>query len=93
MRYIDEPYLAWIRLQPCILKGRAGHHCYGPIAACHVKTRGAGGGDEQVFPGCVIAHAAQEGKTKQFEATWAISLKESAAWYRAKYERMTSKAP
>jgi hypothetical protein len=89
MRYIDEMYLEWIRLQPCILSGKAGHHCYGPIAACHVKTRGSGGGDDQVFPGCVIAHDGQEGKKKHFEMTWKIDLKEMAGWYRAKYERAT----
>jgi hypothetical protein len=92
MRYVDEPYLEWIRVQTCILKGRAGHSCYGPIAPCHVKTRGSGGGDEQVFPGCATAHAEQEGKTRQFEAKWQISLKERAAWYRAKYERTASQA-
>jgi hypothetical protein len=91
MRYVDESYLAWIRTLPCILKGR--HECWGSTQACHVKTRGSGGGDEQVFPGCATAHAEQEGRTAAFESTWNINLNEKAAWYRATYEKSRSPAP
>jgi hypothetical protein len=83
MRFIDEDYLAWIRLQRCVLAGR--HLCWGPIAACHIKTRGSGGGDDQVFAGCITAHAEQEGHTKEFEERWNIDLGSLAAKLRKSY--------
>jgi hypothetical protein len=91
MRFVDERYLAWIRRQSCVLKGKPGHHCWGQIQACHIKTRGSGGGDDQVFPGCALAHSEQEGKTAKFEAKWAVNLKEESDWLRKKYETTTTK--
>lgn len=57
----------WVRLTfECAALGRvvigplgtyAGNHeCQGKMEAHHVKTRGAGGGDEQVIPFCSLAH-------------------------------------
>jgi hypothetical protein len=53
-RIVDRALLEAVRKQPCTV----GLNCYGPVAAHHVTTRGAGGGDTQdnVMPLCVRHH-------------------------------------
>jgi len=49
----------WVRGHECLIAPKyaaALHQCSGRIEAHHVKTRGAGGGDEQVVPLCSSAH-------------------------------------
>ncbi len=75
----NEPLRVFIRLLPCILAGmvdRFGvpHVCAGQVVACHLKTKGSkGGDDDNLFPGCSGingCHAEQEGQTKEFEYKW-----------------------
>ena len=56
----DPAYAAWVRTQPCALRGKPEHHCIGLVQACHLKSRGAGGDDfKNLYPGCKTAHAEQ----------------------------------
>ena len=87
----NEPYRAFIRTLPCVLWVRDPCECGGFLRvsskryateACHLKSRGAGGGDEpgQLWPGCQKHH--QESHTlgrKSFERKYAISLTAIAA--------------
>lgn len=56
-------HLTWVVKEfDCSIKGRVckktgePHECYGPIDPDHIKTRGAGGDDTQVWPLCRAAH-------------------------------------
>lgn len=77
---VNEPLRAFVRQMDCILKGLTdgdgkAHQCWAPVACCHLKTTGSGGADENnVWPGCVRAHAEQEGRTQAFEARWGVKL-------------------
>lgn len=79
--HVNQPLRDFVRTLPCILTGLVSseghaHRCYGDIMVCHLKTRGSGApDDENVFPGCLTAHTAQEGRTKQFEMTWPVRVK------------------
>lgn len=67
-------HLQYVRGYECVFEGLVGktptgkdtepHECMGKIAAHHVKSRGAGGGDEQVVPLCTLAHSQQHGGYK-----------------------------
>jgi hypothetical protein len=93
---VDEPYREWIRALPCILAGRTAqveswpmeHRCLEPIQSCHVKSRGAGGGDRNnLYPGCVVAHHQQHlVGIRSFEHCWDVSLKTIARQLTAVYE-------
>lgn len=58
-----RPHLDWVVEEfDCAIKSRVCkvtrlmHFCAGPIDPDHIRTRGAGGGDEQVWPLCRCAH-------------------------------------
>lgn len=58
-----RPHLDWVVEEfDCAIKGKVDkktgmvHVCCGPVDPDHIRTRGAGGGDEQVWPLCRGAH-------------------------------------
>lgn len=53
--YVVEEFDCSIRGKVCKVSGEV-HECAGPIDPDHIITRGAGGGDEQVWPLCRKAH-------------------------------------
>lgn len=78
-------HLQFVRGCECSVKDKpfAAHDpCWGPIEAHHVRTRGAGGGDEQVVPLCRGHHAQLDTpgwSSKRFEQVYNIDLTETAA--------------
>lgn len=72
----DEAYTRWIAKQPCILKDRPRHTCYGRVQCCHVKSRGAGGEDRgNCFPCCACGHEVQHYMgIKSFQAFFGVDL-------------------
>lgn len=82
-RETDEVYLDWLRQQPCCI----GRMCDGPTEPSHIKTRGAGGGDEKAVPHCAKHHRLFHSMGRQtFDAQYGDQLF-LAAVYRARYER------
>jgi len=54
----------------------------------HVRTWKASGLDHNnIVPMCLLAHAGQEGKNKEFEAKWTVDLTALAREYYEKYEQ------
>lgn len=59
-------HLKWVRGFDCCVASKrgigplgtpvGGHECSGKVHAHHVRSVGAGGGDEQVVPVCALAH-------------------------------------
>lgn len=97
----DDAYREWIRAQPCILADREPCTCSGYIRVnnrhlasqfCHVKTRGAQGGDRKNgYPGCQGHHNEQHRiGLKSFEKRYGIHLKQLALDYDARYEEETA---
>lgn len=79
-RYRDEDYLESIRAIPCVATGRAP-----PSDAHHVKSRGAGGGDDywNVIPLSRAAHQElHKIGTKKFAAKypWVKQYLECLGW-------------
>jgi hypothetical protein len=61
-------YRDWIRQQPCVLADQRPCHCQGFLGVgnriasepCHIKSRGARGGDfNNLYPGCQRHHGEQ----------------------------------
>lgn len=82
---VNEPLRKYVRGLPCVIAGLTDGNGYAHkcammdgrplIVVAHLKTRGAGGADdENCFPACAWAHFSQEGRTKEFEARWGIKL-------------------
>lgn len=54
---MSESFLKYIRSLNCLVAEDWGHECIGKIHAHHVRSRGAGGGDEaNVVPLCFYHH-------------------------------------
>lgn len=52
----DDAYREWTRWQPCVLHADP-NDCDGPVQACHVVSRGAGGFDwGNLFSACWRGH-------------------------------------
>lgn len=99
----DKLYLEWIRGLPCIcmskvsprtgLGGGLLHQCEGPVQACHLKSRGAGGADVgNLFPACAKAHYGQHSiGIKSWAEYWFGSVDElrriAAETYPKQYQR------
>lgn len=98
----DEPFLAWIRQQPCCVSGvRTGEWIEVPfpsgrtgkvparIEAAHVKTRSTGGPDRgNVVPMELSKHRESHRiGIKSFARKHGIDLRELAAHYATEYER------
>jgi len=96
-RVIDDEFRAFVRRQPCLLAAWEPCTC-GPyidvsrkmIATrfCHVRSRGAGGGDAaNGWPGCDHHHGEQHrlGR-KTFEAKYGLSLTGVARELWAQYQ-------
>ncbi len=56
LKFVREEFECSIKGRVCKSTGER-HECWGPIDAHHVRTRGAGGGDEQVVSLCRGAHS------------------------------------
>jgi hypothetical protein len=83
---------AWIRQQPCLVRGVAGHECNSGTQAAHSKPRrmgGRGGNRRDLVPLCALAHD-EAGEypglgryvgTKRwaFETKYSVNLVEKAA--------------
>ena len=73
-------HLKWVRGHECIAHFRVSFQCpcWGRMEAHHVRTRGAGGGDEQVVPLCQGHHAQLDSpgwSSKQFEAFYKVDMR------------------
>ena len=83
-RVISPGHLQWVRGFPCTVAAIFGPNaCNGRVQSHHVKTRGAGGGDDQVVPLCVLHHAQLDSpgwSSRRFEAVYGIDMKRIAAW-------------
>lgn len=72
-KQVEEGFREFVRQQPCVLAGR--HQCWLPVQACHVIPKARGVPDAaNLFPGCMLAHSAQEGKTEEFEQKYDLDL-------------------
>ena len=99
-RIRDDAYKAHIRSLPCLLGDRTPCECGGyldvaskrhPIEAAHVRSRGAGGGDEQLVPLCSKHHReAHRIGHKSFEKRHRLDLATIAKRLRAGYLHSTS---
>jgi hypothetical protein len=87
---VDESYRQWIRLLPCLLRGRTGCPVgdWGVIDAAHVKTRGSGGKDRaNLVPLCHYHHMEQHDLgIPSFERKYEVSLRTSARQLTEVYE-------
>jgi len=82
-------HMQWVRTRfECAVAGSGG--CGGAMHAHHVKTRGAGGGDEQVVPLCAIHHDEVHKGRLTFEARHKVNLDQMAAalWREDQYHRL-----
>ena len=82
-KMVDEDFRSFVRQEPCVI--RRHHICWLPVAACHVIPKSRGVPDRSnLYPGCVLAHAEQEGKTKAFEEKYNLDLSRIACelWQR-----------
>jgi len=86
----------WIRAQPCLVRGVAGHVCNSGTQAAHAKPRrmgGRGGNRRDLVPLCALAHTEAgefpglgrwEGTTRwAFETKYNVNLIEKAAEFAA----------
>lgn len=77
-------HLQWVRGHECAVAGLADafNRCVGRIETHHVKTRGAGGGDDQVIPLCTRHHGQLDSpgwSARRFEEYFGIDMKKIAA--------------
>lgn len=96
----DPAYRAWIRQQPCVLAdhpvARARGGCRGVIEPCHVKSKGASGGDQaNLYPGCSRHHEEQhQTGIRSFQTRYGINLRalatELAVQYAQKLQFLTT---
>ena len=89
-------HLRYVRGFECVAGPLGKYGCQGRIEAHHVRTRGAGGGDEQVVPLCSLHHAQLDSpgwSSKKFEAVYAIDMKAIAErlWFRSPHRRKHEK--
>jgi len=83
----DYGYLKWVvEESPCLLSYHwredtdEPHICLGPIQACHVKSRGAGGADRgNVVAMCAGAHDEQHHVgIRSFQKRWSVDMETAA---------------
>jgi hypothetical protein len=69
----DNGYLAWLRRQPCAVRGAHGLGCSGPVQAAHIRTPRPGEpptglqrkpNDDRATPLCAGHHAQQHGMSE-----------------------------
>lgn len=89
VRIRDKVYLGYIRLLPCVLNGIS--KCEGKVEAMHVISKGAGGGDHLVAPGCaghhrVFGKSVHRMGAKSFDRYYGICLADLARLIRQEYE-------
>ncbi len=93
---VDLPYRAWIRSLPCLIAVRIPTHvCDGVVECCHVKSRGAGGGDRgNCYPACTMMHDIQHvWGIRTFQENLGVNLREVAIEYDARYVAARAPAP
>jgi hypothetical protein len=88
VRIRDKVYLGFIRRLPCVLAQLS--KCQGPVEAMHVISKGAGGGDHLVAPGCVGHHRGYQTSfhivgAKTFDRFYGIDLAQIARDIRREY--------
>lgn len=91
----DAEYRAYVRSHPCAIKGRAEHHCEGPVEAAHIRTAGFAlkASDFATVPLCVKAHRFtqhQEG-WPAFMIRYDFNPYEVAFWLLESWHRRTVK--
>lgn len=97
-RVYCPPHLSWLRKRNCCVQdgdfGPGAIGCSGKMEAHHVKTRGAGGGDDSGVPLCVRHHGQYHTVGHDtFERMYAVDLERIAAelWrlspHRMKWQR------
>ncbi len=84
-----RPHLQWVRGFPCLVNNA---DCWEKIDAHHVRTRGAGGGDEQVVPLCRFHHGQLDSpgwSQKKFQEHYKLDMATTAAdlWERSPHGR------
>ena len=78
-------HLKWVRGHECAVaraEAASRYPCWGRIEAHHVRTRGAGGGDEQVISLCQGHHAQLDSpawSSTRFEQVYKIDMASMAA--------------
>ena len=99
-RGVDEDFRAYVREQPCCIGSdstEGGCYWWGALPAhrnaylneaCHVKTRGAGGGDRGNMVSMCKGHHREQHIVgiRSFERVHAVDLKALAASYWRRYE-------
>ena len=75
---IESPgHCTWVKQFGCTVQNQ---DCFGIIETHHVKTKGAGGGDEQVIPLCTKHHKEwHDNGRKTFAKRYSINAEEIAA--------------
>lgn len=81
----NKDYIRWIHGWPCVVCSRW------PVQAHHVRTRGAGGGDEQCVPLCADHHVAGGQSIHRlgvvtFGVKWGVDLSEIADGFFLRYQ-------
>lgn len=86
-RLIDVDFVRWMHSHPCLIEGKAGHECSGPITFHHVREYGSPLNDRRGLALCAAAHlhdfgpdSIEHGK-RQFEAKFGINIKLEIAKY------------
>ncbi len=89
----DAAFRAWVREQPCLLRGRVDregvpHQCVGTADPAHVVTYGHSRRDvRNIVPLCRLAHLEQEGRTREFEVRYDLDLRAIADEVFSQYDR------
>lgn len=79
-------HLRWLRRLPCLIEGKAGHVCEGPIQTHHANE-GSGGmslkcPDFECVPLCFVAHDLVHKGKRTFEAKFGVTLEAAGLEYK-----------
>lgn len=78
----QDTFINFIRTQPCVICGAL------PVDADHIKTRGAGGGDDQVWPLCRLHHTERHSMgIKTFQSRYDVDSQVVLGQLRRLYQR------
>lgn len=87
-RVVDEEYVRWLHGWPCCVSSCR----FWPVHAHHVRSKGAGGGDDQCVPLCAFHHvvgpkAVHKIGVKTFQSLFQVSLECEAQAHFARYQQ------
>lgn len=95
----DPAFVAWMHLQGCLIEGKGGHVCSGPITFHHVRFCGSPKDDHRGLALCQGGHlhdfgadSIEHGKA-QFEETFGICIEDCIQEYFAQYQLETGSVP